>query len=773
MAMVRPVRTARMCLLGAMVMFASTADAFGGSELVSLAASGRFVELANGLESLAERRALGVPERHALCYAYSRIKRYHRIFACLDELAQALQARDRRTRLFGLEDATPTVFVMRADALIELARFGDAVAQAEAALDWYRRERSDDRVILVEALAAKTLAQWHGGWRNEAAVTAAALDEVPVGWLDTEFAGAKSLAVARVSLAMGRWQKVLDALASDRTLGLRVFLDQLATGAYLRGVSNWVWMELPRAYMQNKALMELGRVSQARDHLDAMLAVQQIAANTEVHWLALHDRGRIAMQDGHWDLARRLLSQAAEVIERQRASIHTETNKIGFVGDKQSVYGSLLEAYLREGNHDGAFETVERAKSRALVDLLASRTSFASRQQMSGGGTDLARKVAQLDLLQVRNREQAGLAPRELRSPATDADAVSLLGDLPSELRSLVSVEPLQAAEVRALLQPDEALVTFHAHGGAWRAVVLRRSGSATVELQADGMESDIRALRDALDRRAEVVPTLHKLHHRLILPLAPHLQGINALTVVPHGVLHYLPFAALHDGASHMVDRFDLRVLPSASVLKYLRPSRMRRVEGMLLLGNPDLGDPAYDLPGAQKEIESLAALLPASRLRLGKQASKQAFIEEARHAPFIHIASHGEFDASRPLSSALFLAADGIDAGRLTIADLYQLELDAELVTLSACDTGLGQVASGDDVVGLTRGFLYAGASSVIASLWKVDDVATLHLMTSLYRHLGQAHRSEALRQAQLETRARFGHPAYWAAFYLTGQR
>ena len=118
-----------------------------------------------------------------------------------------------------------------------------------------------------------------------------------------------------------------------------------------------------------------------------------------------------------------------------------------------------------------------------------------------------------------------------------------------------------------------------------------------------------------------------------------------------------------------------------------------------------------------------------------------------------------------------AIALSKDDTSDGRLKVGKLYSMRLDADLVTLSACETGLGKVANGDDVVGLTRGFLYAGASTIVASLWKVDDQATAQLMNQFYQRLKSGDKREALRQAQLETSRQFSHPYFWAAFQLTG--
>lgn len=121
--------------------------------------------------------------------------------------------------------------------------------------------------------------------------------------------------------------------------------------------------------------------------------------------------------------------------------------------------------------------------------------------------------------------------------------------------------------------------------------------------------------------------------------------------------------------------------------------------------------------------------------------------------------------------MQSALLLAPDGHSNGMMTVDKLYSMQLDVNLVTLSACETGLSKVANGDDLVGLTRGFLYAGSSSIVASLWKVDDLATSQLMTEFYQELRKTDKRDALRTAQIKTRKTYPHPYYWASFQLTG--
>lgn len=167
------------------------------------------------------------------------------------------------------------------------------------------------------------------------------------------------------------------------------------------------------------------------------------------------------------------------------------------------------------------------------------------------------------------------------------------------------------------------------------------------------------------------------------------------------------------------------------------------------------------------------IANMVPQSELLTRSKASETAFKNKAGNFSYLHIASHGQFNADNALQSRLLLASDAANDGSLTVGEIYGLHLSADLVTLSACETGLGKTFSGDDVIGLTRSFLYAGSSNIIASLWQVDDDATSELMKSLYAKLkANVPKKEALRQAQQELQNRFPDPLFWAAFYLTGE-
>lgn len=752
---------------------AGESRALSGNEQVALAGAGKYEELAERMEADLGKVPMKTADWHGLCFAYSKIKRYNKLLPCLDKLEESAKGKDKRTRLFGLDDVTPALHTMRGDAYLELGQYPQAIAEANKTLEWYKREDSDFKDIEINSLAVISLSYTLSGDRANGEKYAQQLEKVNTSWpLYGDYASAKAMATARVYLALGNYEKTHAAIAGDKSFGLKAFLDNLVSGAFLTGRNNWVWQELPRGFMLNKALFGMGRLAEAKAGYDQLMKVPQIKENGEIYWMMLSDRGQIAEQENNLAEAIADYAKAIDVIESQRSSINTEANKIGFVGDKQEVYGRIISTLYRNNQYAEALEYIERSKARALVDLLASRQDFAAPPAASEEARTLLASYTAAD---VEARAQvpvdASGAESKQRNLVVKSAAAEKLQTVAPELASLVTVTSMQLKQLQALVPADEAVLQYYYQGNEFYAFVLTATGLQSVKLDKTGLEDDIRKFREAIEKREEKALGLAQgLYNRLFRPLEKAIAQKNLL-IVPHGILHYLPFAALHDGSAFLIDKFATRSLPSASVLKFLKPKSGAKSDAMLVLGNPDLGDPRLDLPNAQIEAEDIARRAAKANLLVRARASESIFKQVAADFPYIHVASHGEFESGAPLNSALLLAKDSANDGMLTVGELYTLRLNADLVTLSACETGLGKIASGDDVVGLTRGFLYAGSSSVVASLWKVDDLATSELMTNFYANLKKVNKRDALRQAQLETKKKFPHPYFWAAFYLTG--
>ena len=343
------------------------------------------------------------------------------------------------------------------------------------------------------------------------------------------------------------------------------------------------------------------------------------------------------------------------------------------------------------------------------------------------------------------------------------------------ELTDFVEVRPMDPADMQRLLPEDVAVVAYYVTDVDTMVWVMRRQEliARRIPLSRKQLGEQVHGLRRSLEQFAPVDDELASLYKSLIEPVAAQLSGVRALGVIPHDALHYLPFAALLDQSGrYLVDRFELFSAPSVSVLEQLRQRAAFQFgpqAGALVLGNPDRGDESLALPFAEREAKSIGFEQPGGQVFVGAAAQESLMHEEAGTAAYLHLACHGTFQPASPLFSSLLLAAGKEQDGDLTAIEVFSLPLSARLVTLSACQTGLGSWERGDELVGFNRAFLAAGAGGVLSSLWRVSDVATAVLMKRFYRYLREDSPAGALRKAQRLVRRYHAHPAYWAGFVL----
>jgi len=321
-----------------------------------------------------------------------------------------------------------------------------------------------------------------------------------------------------------------------------------------------------------------------------------------------------------------------------------------------------------------------------------------------------------------------------------------------------MSVEPLTLRQVQELLDPGTTLIEYFVTGPLTYVWIVEEDKLqfVTVDLPREKLASLVKALREnifSLGEREKFNEVSASLYKHLIQSLLPHITG-KELIIVPHDVLHYLPFHALLSAKGrYLIEDFPIYYLSSASLLQFTKEKRRAKGEKVLALGNPDLGDPSMNLRFAELEAGEIAKLYPRSSVLLKKEATEEKAKILSPDNDILHFASHAELSEEDPLSSAILLAKDGKEDGRLEVREIFSMDLKANLVVLSACETGLGKLSSGDELVGLTRAFIYAGTPSVVASLWNVEDSSTAALMGSFYKNLRTMSKVEALRQAQLE--------------------
>ena len=573
--------------------------------------------------------------------------------------------------------------------------------------------------------------------------------------------------------------------------------------------------ELGDRLIEAKARRGLGQVHAAAGDLDAarkeMEAALELVAGsgrrTAESEILMH-LARVEREAGRIAEARRHVAAALERLEDLRARIDGPDLRTSYSSLLRGAYeldADLLMSAHRadpEGGHDRrALEVAERARGRALLELLqeadvdltaGARSTVLERRQRFG--RRLAAKTERL-------------ADPELDGPSREtleAEQLALLHRLEvidAEIRrqspayaEIVRPRALAAREIEALTDPDTTLAVYllaEPRSYLWRVApestaafeLPRRTAIETAARRVHSLWSELDATARARDHAAaEELAEMLRLRDLL---------GSRRLAIVADGALHVVPFAALPIPAREpagvpepLVNHTDVVALPSVSVLALdrRRPAADSRRRSVAILADPAFGPDHPALPASRREAEAIAEAVSPSiaLLALGFDANRE-WVESDRlrdHA-FLHFATHGWIDTTEPSRSGLMLS--GVDAaGRprphlLHLRDVYNLRLDAELVVLSGCRTALGPVVRGEGLIGLARGFMYAGSRRVLASLWQVEDHATARLMTSFYRALWRHELppSAALAAAQreLSRTRRFRDPYYWAGFVLVG--
>ena len=616
-----------------------------------------------------------------------------------------------------------------------------------------------------------------------------------------EFKKQKNVHQARGYIALGEYENAKKAL--ERDLGMLSYVPRGILFLQSFGMSEIVGagsqitdpLNLSELFLVSKIYLHTGEYDKARAGYDAMINNRHRTGVADIknlghigtdlirrpglHYVVLHDRGKIALHDGDQKAAADYFRRAIRIIDAQRATIRTESSKIGFVGNKQAVYKDLTGLLIDMGEYEEAFAIAERSKARALVDMLAARSDL-GRGRVSG----MLKEFDELEKKAALNYT-LGAVEKSLNLTRSAEVTLNKIREKDPEFTSLVTVTPPDLKKIQALLPKHETLIEYYGDDKELFIFLVTRGAVKAQRLKAGGISELVARFRNYIQIPPAKVRGLKKvssaksggpeagesLYNLLIKPVASEIRTQN-LTIVPHGPLHYLPFNALSDGSKYMLENYRIRILPSAGVMEFLQKNASSHGRSLLAFGNPDLGDPSFSLPGAEKESRAITSSIKGASLFTGKEATETAVRTFGGQYRYIHFALHGTFDAANPLSSGLLMAEDEKNDGILTVGELYNLDISADMVTLSACETALGKVSNGDDVVGFTRGFLYAGARSIVSSLWKVDDRATSELMQQFYRELRQNDKREALRKAQINLKQNISkHPYYWAAFQLTG--
>jgi CHAT domain-containing protein len=500
----------------------------------------------------------------------------------------------------------------------------------------------------------------------------------------------------------------------------------------------------------------------------------------------LKNTGRIPGAISHF-------KKAVSLLENLRRQFKVEEVQQSFMKDKMGAYKQLVLLLLEQGEIEEAFSYVERAKSRAFLDMLGNHKlglkDAATQEQLEKERMFQNRINSLIDRTRKErskpgDQQRAVLSEWDTELVEAQKDYRKLLLEIKKsspELSSLVSVDPLQLKKVQKLIDKDEAIIEYFVTENKTIAFIIERKkvDAIQIDVRENKLKAKIQELRESLskqgylkDRDAYEAPS-KELYDLL---LKPALLSVKAkrLCIVPHGALHYLPFHMLADEKEYLIDKYEIFYSPSASVQQFCLQKRKDAKAQILALGNPDYEDKLPQLPFAEAEINKIKKLFPETAAYTGKKATESVSKLRSSEMSIVHFATHAEFNEYVPIFSSIRLTKDESEDGRLEVHEIFGLDLSkASLVTLSGCESGLSKIGTGDELIGLPRAFIYAGTPSVLASLWKVDDLSTALLMTEFYKNLKTMPKSLALQQAQISIRntCKDNHPIFWAPFVLIG--
>jgi len=731
----------------------------------------------------------------------------------------ALAAYDQARRGFaGLDNRMEAAVVdlYRSNVYLALNLYPEALELATAA----RRELAGRGMARQVALATINQAAARRGL-GELAEAGALFDEAHTIWLAT---GAE-VEIAVLDLERAALLRTRGQPAEAATLTEAALATFAARGMAVRAAQARLLLADCRADLGDGAAAE--RLYRAV--LDAP-AGQELSA---LAYRGHYGLGRLAEGRGETAAALAHYRQAVAALDAMGRDLRADELRASFLDDKQAVYAALVRVLLTLERPAEAFAVVEQAKAGVLLDFLAASLELRGRAAPAPDADLWLRLQALREEWQWHAGKLAG-RPDVEDDPtrAAAAETIQALRRIETATREAwwevqmmsqtsETSEVSQTSEVwplQSTIPSDTLLVEYFTFD---QQVIAFLVGRAELRVIADfpctprEIERALAVLDLTLKGIAGLAPEyvtevlepagrehLGWFYRVLLAPLADILARYRKLIVVPHGNLHYLPFHALHDGEHYLIETHEVRYLPAAGLLA--RACHAERSPAWFARGGAKhlslrRGDPSLDsrgnilhganpprvtaalncnpalilahtaqgrLPAVLDEAQAVAANLPAARLLIEDAATLPRLIEHAAGCRLLHLAAHSVFRDDNPLFSYLQLAD-----GPLRLLDVYGLRLDADLVTLSACETGLGRAAGGD-LVGLCRGFLAAGAAALVVSLWRVDDAATAGLMAAFYRELAAGRSpAAALRAAQLAGLAQYQHPYYWAPWVVVG--
>lgn len=554
----------------------------------------------------------------------------------------------------------------------------------------------------------------------------------------------------------------------------------------------------------------------------------------DVLWRAIYNKSLVDRDTGNLAEAISSMKESVDVLDQVRAQVFLPEQKTMFLEDRLDVYEDLIRLLINSQNIADAFDYAQKSKARAFLDLL-SEAHIDPQQNLSNENYE-EKKHLQAEMMNLNQSikeeyeneklNQSAIGQLQKERNRLDDQYLNLMVKIRQEnprYAGLQYPEPLKLADAQKLIDKDSVLMEYFVGKKESFCFVITADDSKAFSLPNEkNLNEQIRLITEAIQKPDPIwettsgmyrqyATTARLLYKKLLEPAGVSLKK-KRLIIAPDGMLGYLPFESLLTSGgdfkqidfsklSYVGSNYEIQYVPSISVLAAIEQNRSTNVEdhrkAFIAFADPlshpgvpknisqlnrsvrDGSEPLEELPYAKTEVEEISKLYPkgSTTLLIGKDATeenaKQLDLQDYR---IVHFASHGLIDEEHPQFSSLILNSGGKEDGYLTMREVFDLKLNADLVVLSACKSGLGQRIRGEGVTGLSRSFFGAGASSVLVSLWNVYDRSTSDFMSSFYDQMeaSKLNKAAALKAARRKMIAnkKYSHPYYWSPFILIGE-
>jgi len=488
----------------------------------------------------------------------------------------------------------------------------------------------------------------------------------------------------------------------------------------------------------------------ANSHLNS---ISKLKLTLDSKWQMSYMKARIFDIQNQSDSAISSYKNAIAIIEQIRGSMTIEAFKNSFIEDKIKVYDDLILLLAKNNQAEQALEVCERARSRTFLDMIGNRkvgaknakdsSLIASEQALKLQIQQLGKEIQKSDNLQLISK--LNIAQVEYQKVLSDINTSG------SAYSSLFNSNPVELLKIKEILPDSTGILEYWLSKNDLVIWLISKNKTLvkTIPVNKNLLKEDILfCIKNIQDIKYEKVINrkLNDLSEKLILPFQSEINQFNTLNIVPNSILHILPFQLMKSGDNeYLVQKFNIFYNPSLSVWYYCRNRKVNQDVSLLgmALGNISV-EGAAPLKGTDFEIEHISQLYQKKSIRKEYETTKNYFKQNATKFDILHLATHGFMNQYQPMNSYLLFAPEKTENKQLptenthlTVEDIFKMNINSQLITLSACQTGLGDISEGDEMVGLSRAFIFAGTSTVIVSLWNVNDASTTLLMTRFYQY------------------------------------